>query len=88
MSTPESGRDAEQPVVAVLRGNPTDGEIAAIVVALQAAAASAAPAPPDRRPPELWGPPTALHRGAQPFAPNSYSAFSSLSFVASGFGGG
>lgn len=59
--------------IRVVKGNPSDEEIAALVVVLSAAAASSGPAV-DTRPPELWGAPAAMHRTFAPFSPYSYAA--------------
>ena len=55
----------------IVRGNPTDEDIAALVSVL-AAASSPAPAEGDGRPAETWGAPTRMHRQWAPFSPYSY----------------
>ena len=62
----------ENPLLTVVRGNPTAEEIAAIVMVIGAAGTAAAP--DDPRPPEIWGLPTGLHRDGSPFAPRSFAA--------------
>lgn len=59
------------PVIQVLKGNPSDVEIAALVAVLTAAAASAVP-PVDTTPPDHWGEPTKMHRVRAPFSPYSF----------------
>nr|WP_246598792.1 acyl-CoA carboxylase subunit epsilon [Nocardia tengchongensis] len=43
------------PVIKVLKGNPTDLELAALLSVFAAASASAAAAPADRGPADMWG---------------------------------
>jgi hypothetical protein len=70
--------ETAESLVQVLKGSPTDDELAALVAVLTAAA-SAAPAPAvDTRPVELWGIPTASHRGAAPFSPYAFQHLSQL----------
>ncbi|MFF0491142.1 acyl-CoA carboxylase subunit epsilon [Nocardia sp. NPDC004068] len=67
--------DAESdagPVIRILKGAPTDDEIAALVCVLTAAAASADSAPEPRGPIDLWGRPTFMHRGTVPFSPYAF----------------
>ncbi|HEY5856588.1 MAG TPA: acyl-CoA carboxylase epsilon subunit [Aldersonia sp.] len=66
------------PVIRVLKGNPDDIELAALVAVLTAA--SAAPAAPtaSSRPAETWGEPTLMHRGTAPFSPYAYPSLSHL----------
>lgn len=62
----------------VLRGSPGDEEIAALIVVLSAAAAAAGGnAPSSHLPPESWGDPTRMHRGAAPFSPYAFPNVSS-----------
>ncbi|HLS77521.1 MAG TPA: acyl-CoA carboxylase subunit epsilon [Nocardia sp.] len=66
-----------EPFVKILRGSPTDAEVAALVCVF--AAASGGSADTDSgKPRELWGRPTAMHRGASPFSPYSFPALSRL----------
>ncbi|MFE5289188.1 acyl-CoA carboxylase subunit epsilon [Nocardia sp. NPDC056611] len=65
------------PVIQVLKGNPTDLELAALV-SVFAAASATAPAPADRGPADMWGRPTLLHRGSSPFSPYAFPALSHL----------
>ena len=55
----------------IVKGNPSDEEIAALVSVLAAAAGSASPEG-DGKPPETWGDPTRMHRQWAPFSPYSY----------------
>ncbi|MFF0818733.1 acyl-CoA carboxylase epsilon subunit [Rhodococcus sp. NPDC003318] len=59
------------PVIKVLKGNPTDVEVAALVAVLVAAAGAGAE-PVDTTPPDHWGEPTKMHRGRAPFSPYSF----------------
>jgi len=58
--------------IRVVKGNPSDEDIAALVTVLAAAAASAGDEPIDTRPPETWGDPARMHRQWAPFSPYSY----------------
>lgn len=59
--------------IRVVKGNPSDQDLAALVVVLTAAAGSGA-APVDSRPPELWGSHASKHRTFAPYSPYSYGA--------------
>ncbi|WTL33714.1 acyl-CoA carboxylase subunit epsilon [Nocardia sp. NBC_01503] len=65
------------PLIQVLKGNPSDAELAALV-AVFAAAASASGAAADNGPADMWGRPTLLHRGSSPFSPYAFPALSHL----------
>ncbi|MRH88852.1 acyl-CoA carboxylase subunit epsilon [Nocardia sp. SYP-A9097] len=65
------------PLIQVLKGNPSDLELAALV-AVFAAAASASGAAADNGPADMWGRPTLLHRGTSPFSPYAFPALSHL----------
>lgn len=72
--SPAPAPDAADEVAVALRivkGNPSDEEIAALVSVLAAAAGAAAPEG-DGKPPETWGEPTRMHRQWAPFSPYSY----------------
>ncbi|MEU7768778.1 acyl-CoA carboxylase subunit epsilon [Nocardia sp. NPDC049190] len=66
-----------EPLFRVLKGAPTDEELAALVCVLSAAANSAAAVGPSG-PPDLWGRPTLMHRGSSPFAPYAFPQLSHL----------
>ncbi len=68
---------AEQPFIRVIKGAPTDEEIAALVCVLSAAANSAAPSGPVG-PADFWGRPTLMHRGTSPFSPYAFPQLSHL----------
>ena len=68
--TPEVAATAA--AVRIVKGNPSDEEIGALVAVLAAAAASAGQDEGDNRPPETWGDPTRMHRRWAPFSPYSY----------------
>ena len=55
----EAGAPA-QPFLTVVKGNPSDEDLAALVVVLSAAAGSAGPSGPGTN--DRWGAPTDLHR--------------------------
>ncbi|MFC9514202.1 acyl-CoA carboxylase subunit epsilon [Nocardiaceae bacterium NPDC056970] len=68
-----SSESPQSPMITVVKGNPTDAEIAAVVTVLCAAAAAASGEPAgDGLPPETWGAPTRMHRGHAPFSPYSF----------------
>ena len=60
------------PIVRILRGAPTDDEIAALVSVLAAAAASSADIPGPQGPIDQWGRPTLMHRSTSPFSPYAF----------------
>ncbi|MGY4101334.1 acyl-CoA carboxylase subunit epsilon [Nocardia sp. R16R-3T] len=68
---------AEQPFIQVIKGAPTDEEIAALVCVLSAAANSAAPSGPGG-PSDFWGRPTLMHRGTSPYSPYAFPQLSHL----------
>lgn len=63
------------PVIQVLKGNPSDVELAALV-AVFAAASSVPGGSADNGPADMWGRPTLLHRGSSPFSPYAFPALS------------
>ncbi|MFI8569205.1 acyl-CoA carboxylase epsilon subunit [Rhodococcus sp. NPDC078407] len=69
----EAGVSAASPEVRVVKGNPSDEDLAALVAVLTAAQGGSADAGTSR-PPELWGSPTLLHRGFAPQSAYSYAA--------------
>lgn len=66
-----SSESQQSPLITVVKGNPTDEDVAVLVAVLSAAAASGEPAG-DSLPPETWGAPTRMHRGRAPFSPYSF----------------
>ncbi|MEU6580970.1 acyl-CoA carboxylase epsilon subunit [Nocardia sp. NPDC046763] len=74
----EVAPSSTDPVIRVLKGNPTDLELAALLAVFAAASASAAAAPADTGPADNWGVPTLLHRGSSPFSPYAFPALSHL----------
>ncbi|SNT34477.1 acyl-CoA carboxylase subunit epsilon [Rhodococcoides kyotonense] len=73
----EANQDAVselQAAIRVVKGNPSDQEIAALVAVLSAAAASSSAPVTDSRPPELWGDPSSMHRTFAPYSPYSFAA--------------
>ncbi|TCN57158.1 acyl-CoA carboxylase epsilon subunit-like protein [Rhodococcus sp. SMB37] len=67
----EPAADSDAPAIRIVKGNPTDADVAALVTVLAAAAADGAPEG-DGKPPETWGDPTRMHRQWAPFSPYSY----------------
>lgn len=61
---------AQLPVIKVLKGSPTDFEIAALVAVL--AAAGSAATPTDTAPTDNWGAPARMHRQRAPFSPYAF----------------
>ncbi|MBY4128711.1 acyl-CoA carboxylase subunit epsilon [Rhodococcus fascians] len=70
----EAGGCAASPEIRVVKGNPSDEDLAALVAVLTAAQGESAPG--QSGPPELWGSPTLLHR--------RFAAQSAYSYAASG----
>ncbi|MBF6125415.1 acyl-CoA carboxylase subunit epsilon [Nocardia brasiliensis] len=66
-----------EPFFRVLKGNPSDEEIAALVCVLSAAAEDAA-AVGSSGPTDMWGRPTFMHRGTSPFSPYAFPQLSHL----------
>ncbi|MET8775491.1 acyl-CoA carboxylase subunit epsilon [Nocardia sp. NPDC050713] len=69
-STP-TAEAGEQPFIRIVKGSPSDEEVAALVCVLTAAA-NAASAPAATGPADMWGRPTAMHRGTSPFSPYAF----------------
>ncbi|MFF0500791.1 acyl-CoA carboxylase subunit epsilon [Nocardia aobensis] len=65
------------PVIRVLKGSPTDEDLAALVTVFAAASANAG-APQDQGPVDNWGRPTMMHRGTSPFSPYAFPYLSHL----------
>ncbi|CAM4239939.1 acyl-CoA carboxylase subunit epsilon [Nocardia ninae] len=72
----ESAAEAAKPFFTVVKGNPSDEEIAALVCVLTAAANDSAAGPSG--PPDMWGRPTFMHRGTSPFSPYAFPQLSHL----------
>jgi len=72
-----AGPSSADNTIRILKGSPTDAEIAALVTVFAAAGAGAA-APASSGPLDLWGTPTLMHRGAVPFSPYSFPFLSHL----------
>ncbi|MFD3594441.1 acyl-CoA carboxylase epsilon subunit [Nocardia sp. NPDC058640] len=68
---------AGEPLFRILKGSPTDADIAALVAVLSAAAA-APPAGAPSGPADSWGTSTMMHRGTNPFSPYVYPMLSHL----------
>ena len=65
-------------MIKVLKGNPDEVELAALVAVLTATASAAPARTTASRPAETWGAPTLMHRGTPPFSPYSYPSLSHL----------
>ena len=63
---------ARQPFLKVVKGSPSDEEIAALVAVLSAVAAAGSGEPDSHVPPESWGAPTRMHRNVAPFSPYAF----------------
>ncbi|PBC52808.1 hypothetical protein CJ179_05625 [Rhodococcus sp. ACS1] len=63
---------AREPFLKVVKGSPSDEEIAALVAVLSAAAAAGSGDPDSGVPPESWGAPTRMHRSVAPFSPYAF----------------
>ncbi|WP_194817568.1 acyl-CoA carboxylase subunit epsilon [Nocardia sp. XZ_19_385] len=72
----ETPAAADQSLFRIVKGSPTDAEVAALVCVLTAAANSGGVA--DSGPQDMWGRPTMLHRGTSPFSPYAYPQLSHL----------
>ena len=72
-----AGHSGAESTIRILKGSPTDAEIAALVTVFAAAGAGAT-VPVSRGPVDLWGIPTLMHRGAAPFSPYSFPFLSHL----------
>ncbi|KAF0848481.1 acyl-CoA carboxylase epsilon subunit [Nocardia caishijiensis] len=75
--TEAPARSAGEPLFRILKGAPTDEDVAALVAVLGAAAANA-PAASERQPVDGWGRATLMHRGSSPFSPYVYPLLSHL----------
>ncbi|MGW6425287.1 acyl-CoA carboxylase epsilon subunit [Nocardia sp. NPDC055053] len=73
----EPAESLGEPMFRIIKGSPTDADIAALVAVLSAAAASA-PAGGASGPSDNWGKATLLHRGTSPFSPYAYPLLSHL----------
>ncbi|MFC9362173.1 acyl-CoA carboxylase subunit epsilon [Rhodococcus sp. NPDC057014] len=63
---------AREPFLKVVKGSPSDEEIAALVAVLSAVAAAGSGDPDSGIPPESWGAPTRMHRSVAPFSPYAF----------------
>jgi len=61
-----------EPFLTVVKGSPSDEEIAALVAVLSAVAAAGSGEPDSHVPPESWGAPTRMHRSVAPFSPYAF----------------
>ncbi|RVW04549.1 acyl-CoA carboxylase subunit epsilon [Rhodococcus spongiicola] len=66
--------DPKAPLVTIVRGNPSDEEIGALVAVFTAVAAASSDEVTDPRPPETWGAPTRMHRVQGAFSPHSFGS--------------
>lgn len=68
-AAPES---PQGPMIKIVKGSPSDDEIAALVAVFAAVADSDAATTDSGRPPESWGAPSRMHRRPMPFSPYSF----------------
>ncbi|RVW05219.1 acyl-CoA carboxylase subunit epsilon [Rhodococcus xishaensis] len=68
----DEAADPKTPLIKIVKGNPSEEEIGALVAVFTAAAEGAGDAVTDPRPPETWGSPTRMHRGHGAFSPHSF----------------
>lgn len=66
------------PIIQILKGNPSDDELAALVAVFGVAAAGGSAVSGSHGPADMWGRPTLLHRGSSPFSPYAFPALSHL----------
>ncbi|MFD0365712.1 acyl-CoA carboxylase subunit epsilon [Nocardia sp. GCM10030253] len=66
----------ENPFIRIVKGSPSDEEVAALVCVLTAAANSGTNGPTG--PADTWGRPTFMHRGTSPFSPYAFPQLSHL----------
>ncbi len=76
-STATADGAGEQAFIRIVKGSPSDAEIAALVCVF-AAAASGDGSGTDRGPSDAWGRPTLMHRGTSPFSPYAFPQLSHL----------
>jgi hypothetical protein len=67
----------QQPFLRIVKGAPTDEEVAALVCVLTAAAKSGG-GTGSTGPMDTWGRPTLMHRGTSPFSPYAFPQLSHL----------
>ncbi|MCQ4122812.1 acyl-CoA carboxylase subunit epsilon [Rhodococcus tibetensis] len=72
LPTDQPAATASEPFVRVIKGSPTDAELAALVTVLMAAASNGSGDPDSHLPPESWGAPTRMHRRVAPFSPYAF----------------
>ncbi|WP_433195116.1 acyl-CoA carboxylase subunit epsilon [Nocardia sp. CA-107356] len=75
--TPAAAQATDQPFIRVIKGSPSDDEVAALVCVLSAAAQGATGSGPTG-PADSWGHPTLMHRGTSPFSPYAFPQLSHL----------
>lgn len=68
--------EPEQQAIRIVKGAPTDEDVAALIAVLTAAASEPVATQGSSRPPELWGLPAAMHRPAVPYSPFSFGHLS------------
>ncbi|MEU3014617.1 acyl-CoA carboxylase epsilon subunit [Nocardia asteroides] len=73
----EPAESLGEPMFRIVKGSPTDEDVAALVAVLSAAAANA-PAGGATGPVDNWGRATLMHRGTSPFSPYAYPLLSHL----------
>jgi len=76
-ATPLAAEATDQPFIRIIKGAPSDEEVAALVCVLSAAAKGAAGTRPTGSA-DSWGRPTLMHRGTSPFSPYAFPQLSHL----------
>jgi hypothetical protein len=74
---PAATEAGEQPLIRIIKGAPSDEDVAALVCVLTAAANSGT-ASGLTGPVDAWGRPTLMHRGTSPFSPYAFPQLSHL----------
>jgi hypothetical protein len=74
---PAAAEAGEQPLIRIIKGAPSDEDVAALVCVLTAAANSGT-ASGLTGPVDAWGRPTLMHRGTSPFSPYAFPQLSHL----------
>ncbi|MGN2641413.1 acyl-CoA carboxylase subunit epsilon [Nocardia takedensis] len=73
--TADADSAGDRPAIRIVKGSPTDVEIAALICVLSAGGGEAVL---DSGPGDAWGRPTLMHRGTSPFSPYAFPQLSHL----------
>lgn len=77
-SESNAGHSGASDTIRILKGSPTDLEVAALACVFAAVASSGVSAPASTGPVDLWGMPTLMHRDASPFSPYAFPFLSHM----------